>query len=93
VGLSPAQIKEWLDRRVFDQDTEDKFRGVDGRRVSREDMFNLPEGIKPVRPPQEVFDKHFEEFEERKRNGFPRDPIALSRSCTAKPSTYNLDPI
>ena len=34
VRLSTAQIKEYLDRRPFDQATEDKFRGVNGYGVA-----------------------------------------------------------
>jgi hypothetical protein len=90
-GLSPAQIKEWLERRPFDQAKEDKFRGVDGRGVSKEDMFNPPQEIIPERPPQELVDKHQQAYEERKRNGFPRNPNAVA--CKVTRSTYNLDPI
>jgi hypothetical protein len=92
VGLSSAQIKEYLERRPFDQATEDKFRGVDGRGVSKENMFSPREEIIPERPPQWLVDKHRREHEERKRNGFPRthDPNAVS--CRAKRSIYNLSP-
>lgn len=91
VGLSPAQIKEWLERRPFDQAKEDKFRGVDGRGVSKEAMFNPPHEVIPERPSQEFLDKHQQDFEEQKRNGFKKDPNAIA--CNTKRSTYNLDPI
>lgn len=91
VGLSPAQIKEWLERRPFDQAKEDKFRGVDGRGVSKEDMFNPPQEIVPERPSKEFLDKHYQAVDERKREGWKGDPDA--GACNVKRSTYNLDPI
>jgi hypothetical protein len=91
VGLSPAQIKEWLERRPFDQAKEDQFRGVDGRGVSKEDLFNPPQEIIPERPSQEFLHKHQQAVDEQKRNEFQRDPNALA--CNAKRSIYNLDPI
>jgi hypothetical protein len=93
VGLSPAQIKEWLERRPFDQAKEDKFRGVDGRVVSKEDIFSPSQEIIPERPSKEFVAKHYQEVEERKRNGVRREPNPNALSCTAKRSTYNLDPI
>ena len=91
VGLSPAQITEWLERRRFDQAIEDKIRGVDGREVSREVMMDPPREIVPERPSKEFVDKHYQAFEERKRSGFLKDPDATS--CTAKKSSFNLNPV
>lgn len=91
VGLSPEQIKEWLDRRPFDQAVEDKFRGVDGCNVSRKNMFDPPSDIVPERPSKEFVEKHFQAFEERKRSGKLKDPDAPS--CTLRRSSYNLDPV
>src|SRR4051812_12568361 len=65
IRLSPAQIKLVLDRLPFNQATEDKFRGVDGRGVSDEDMFNPPEEIRPKRPSEETLQEHRRSFEER----------------------------
>jgi hypothetical protein len=96
VGLSPLQIKEWLERRPFDQAQEDRFRGVDGRTVSKEDMFDPPADIVPERPPRELVEKHEkrhqELMEERKRTGWKPDPNA-PKCVPVKRSTYNLDPI
>jgi len=87
--LSPAQIKQYLDRQPFDQAKEDKFRGVDGRGVSDEDMFNPPEEIRPKRPTEEAVQKHQLVLEERKRN-----PVKVDGgSCRINKSNYNLDPI
>ena len=95
VRLSPAQIKEWLERKPFDQAKEDTWRGVDGRGVSEEYLFNPPQEIMPMRPSQEVINAHFQRFhekvEERKRNGFQPDPDAPA--CGVKRSTYNLEPL
>ena len=90
VGLSPTQINEWLERRPFDQATEDKFRGIDGRDVSKENMFHPPQELVPERPSQDFVRKHHQAVEEQKRNGFRRDADVIP--CTAKRSTYNLDP-
>jgi hypothetical protein len=87
--LSTAQIKQFLDRQPFDHAKEDKFRGVDGRGVSDEDMFNPPEEIRPKRPTEEAVREHQRVLEERKRN-----PVQLDGgSCGSKKSNYNLDPI
>jgi hypothetical protein len=101
--LSPAQIKDYLDRLPFDQAKEDKFRGVDGRGVSDEDMFNPPEGIRIKRPSEEFYQEYHRLVEERKRRrlaeeqererkGVKKDSNAVS-SCGLKRSNYNLDPI
>jgi hypothetical protein len=94
VRLSTAQIKNYLDRLPFDQAKEDKFRGVDGRGVSDEDVFNPPEEIRPKRPSEEVLQEHRrlieERKQERKRKGVEKDSNA---TCGRKRSNYNLDPI
>ncbi|KAF2665319.1 hypothetical protein BT63DRAFT_416886 [Microthyrium microscopicum] len=76
VRLSTAQIKTFLDRFPFDQAKEDKYRGVDGRDVPEEHLFNPPEEIRPQRPSEEALQKHkialeerIREQEERKRQG------------------------
>jgi hypothetical protein len=99
--LSPAQIKDYLDRLPFVQAKEDKFRGVDGRGVSDEDMFNPPEEIRPKRPSEEFYKEHRRLLEERKqrrlveerereRKGVKEESNA---TCGKKRSNYNLDPI
>ena len=84
------QMKEWLERRPFDQAVEDKDRDVDGRSVSREDMMNPRGDLVPERPGKQYVEAHFKRFEEQKALGF------LGRekgeSCTMKRSTYNPDP-
>lgn len=91
VRMSTAQIKEFLDRSyIFSQATEDKFRGVDGRDVSDEDMFNPPEEIRPKRPTEEEMKEIMQRIDEQKRSGVKKDPNAV---CNLKKSSYNLDPI
>ena len=86
--LSTAQIKQYLDRHPFDQAKEDKFRGVDGRGVSDEDLFNPPEEIRPERPTEEFVRKHQLAVEERKRH-----PVKVDRAlCRMNKSNYNLGP-
>ncbi|KAH9206189.1 hypothetical protein DL95DRAFT_469829 [Leptodontidium sp. 2 PMI_412] len=44
IGLSPAQIEQTMDMQPWHQETEDKFRGVDGRKVvDHEVLFNPPD--------------------------------------------------
>jgi hypothetical protein len=92
VRLSTIQIKELLDRGAFDQATEDKFRGVDGRGVSDEDMFNPPEKIRTKRPTAE-------EYKELRRlineNNVKLKAVRTECSivCGLRKSDYNLDPI
>lgn len=90
VRMSPAEIKEFLDRGTFDQAKEDKFRGVDGRGVPEENMLNPPAEIRPERPSKEALEKHRLVLEQRKRNPPKIDPNAV---CWRKGSDYNLDPI
>lgn len=48
VGFSPAQIKQILDLSVWSQETEDKFRGVDGREItSQRGLFDPSENERP----------------------------------------------
>jgi hypothetical protein len=89
--LSTAQIKDYLDRLPFNQAQEDEFRGVDGRGVSDEDMFNPPEEIRPKRPSEEFLQEHRRSVEERNRKGGEMDSNAVCRG--GKRSNYNLDPI
>lgn len=89
VGLSPVQIKEWQERRPFDQATEDQFRGVDDRTASEEDMFNPSQDIVPQRPERGFVERYYETFEERKREGFQKDPDVLA--CNTQRCIYTLD--
>jgi hypothetical protein len=86
-----------LDYKPFDQAIEDKFRGVDGRGVSDEDMFNPPEEMRPKRLSEELMKEHQRNIEERKRkreeqkrNGVKIESNAV---CGLRKSNYNLDPI
>lgn len=90
VRLSPAQIKESLDRFPFDQAIEDRFRGVDGRGVSDRDMFDPPEEIRPKRPTEEQLKQRERVMDEQKCNGVKKDPDA---ACGLRKSNYNLDQI
>jgi len=48
VGLSPSQIKQMLDLFEFSQESEDKFRGVDGRKVTdHKALFEPAEDDRP----------------------------------------------
>ena len=90
VRLSTTQIKEYLDRSPFDQATEDKFRGVDGRGVSDKDLFDPPEEIRPKRPTEEQRQEMQRIMDEQTRNEVKKDSNAV---CGLTRSNYNLDPI
>jgi hypothetical protein len=89
--LSTAQIKQFLDRLPFDQAKEDQFRGVDGRGVPDEHMFNPPEDIRPKRPSEEILQEHRRLIEELRRKEVKKDSKAVCKGGNR--SNYNLDPI
>ncbi|GIJ84829.1 hypothetical protein Asppvi_003680 [Aspergillus pseudoviridinutans] len=93
VGLRPGLIKALLDRMPFSQDAEDKFRGVDGTLVPREQWFNPDKGLLPPPLPEEKREQvrkrmaeGGEDFLKRFNDpNRPRCPLVLR-------SNYNLDP-
>lgn len=89
VRLSPAQIKEVLDLRPFDQATEDQFRVIDGRGASDQDMFDRPEVVRPKRPTPEELQEMQRQIDEKDRLGVNKDSHAV---CGLRRSNYNLDP-
>jgi hypothetical protein len=93
-GLSPAQIKDWLDRGPFDKSTETTFRGVDGRIVSQHDLFQPDESVLPkeksaeqISKTRELIEKQQKEFRETQKSGIIDDKAF----CVRKQSDYNLD--
>ncbi|KAF2671704.1 hypothetical protein BT63DRAFT_422236 [Microthyrium microscopicum] len=90
--LSPAHIKQFLDKGRFDQAREDRFRGVDGRGVPEKDLFDPPPHIKPKGPTEEQIRKHKLMIEERNRE-WKINPPKMAESCSLNLSNYNLDPI
>lgn len=97
VGLSPAQIKRYLDNsgEPWSQETEDKFRGVDGRKViDQQALYHPPEKDRPKKMTEEEVGKRneyvkeynkkvVEEWERREREGIPQDEMT---------SNYDLGP-
>jgi hypothetical protein len=74
--LSPAQIKIYLDRKPWSQATEDRYRGVDGTTVQKDQWMNPPEGVLPrmgtrnerlaeIRRIKEQLDREYKEIEAR----------------------------
>ncbi|KAI0596113.1 hypothetical protein F4775DRAFT_565614 [Biscogniauxia sp. FL1348] len=68
-GLAPIQIKEYLDTFLWSQEKEETFRGVDGTKVPREELFNPPSGILPKKPTEEERAGRRKIIEEHKRSG------------------------
>ncbi|KAK5130447.1 hypothetical protein LTR08_002011 [Meristemomyces frigidus] len=85
-GLSPAQIKQWLDRTPFEQAVEDAMRGVDGRTVPEEEMFHPDPSLLPVERPAEekaesrrVIEQQKREYKERESAGILDDKSLCGR--------------
>jgi hypothetical protein len=68
VGLSPSQIKGYLDTKPWTQEAEDKFRGVDGRKVvDYQALFHPPDELRPKKMTEEEVKKQTAEIEEKNR--------------------------
>ncbi|KAH9222371.1 hypothetical protein DL95DRAFT_381197 [Leptodontidium sp. 2 PMI_412] len=103
VGLSPAQIKSFLDHFPvpWSQETEDMYRGVDGRDVVGEEaLFHPPDYLRPpkyteedkVRLKREVDEKNQEireRIEQEERDGVD---VAAKYACGRVVSNYDLGP-
>lgn len=85
--FSPAQIKELLDQMPFDQRVEDKFRDVDGRGVSEEQVWNPREGVRPRRLMKEEEQDILRKIEEQRSEGIVKD----ASLCGVQKSNYNLE--
>ncbi|KAH7078124.1 hypothetical protein BKA63DRAFT_532504 [Paraphoma chrysanthemicola] len=95
--MSPEMIKAFLDTRPWSQETEDRFRGVDGRNVPLEQWLNPPPGIiHPMRSQNERDEDMRKYREERAQLELkiargeisPEEPV----SCTSIKSNYDLRP-
>jgi hypothetical protein len=99
VGLSPQQIKELLDKQEWSQSVEDKFRGVDGRMVSREQMFSpLPQDCFPDDTEESIAEKKMKiaELNRKLDEQIEKDRLAgvdvdSKYACARVRSDYNLD--
>lgn len=68
IDLSPAQIEQTLDMQPWSQEIEDKFRGVDGRKVvDHEVLFNPPDEYRPPKWSKEEFEEKQRETVEANR--------------------------
>lgn len=94
-GLSPAQIKDWLDRGPFDKLTEETFRGVDGRTLSQHDLFHPKQSILPeersaeqILETKQLIQQQKKDFRERQKNNVVDDKSL----CVRSQSDYDLTP-
>ena len=101
VGLSTTQIKELLDSTEWAQEMEDKFRGVDGRRVTDpKALFKCPEVSKPKEHTEDSLKLAQAEAEENNKKLMEqiamekRDSgdIAMKYACGRAVSNYDLSP-
>ena len=101
VGLSPTQIKQMLDMSPWSQEKEDRFRGVDGRKVvDYNALFHPPEQYR-VQPFTEESLKravaYNKERNKRMKEQIEREEkegvdIAAKYACTRTVSNYDLSP-
>ncbi|CZR58136.1 uncharacterized protein PAC_08027 [Phialocephala subalpina] len=100
IGLSPALIKELLDRQEWSREIEDKFRGVDGTKVvDRKQLYEPDEESKPPNHTEEEKKKiaeqikvHNEKLMKRMKQD-EKDGVDMSKySCTRVRSDYQLGP-
>lgn len=95
VGLSPYQIKQLLDTRPWSQEQEDKFRGVNGRKIGDYnalfhplDVFRLQKHTKErlIKLKAEIKEKNEKLMEEIKR----QEQEGVSFPCDRVVSDYDL---
>ncbi|PVH76988.1 hypothetical protein DL98DRAFT_517571 [Cadophora sp. DSE1049] len=102
-AFSPAQIKSFLDRFPvpWSQETEDKFRGVDGRNVVGEEaLFHPADDLRPpkytaedkVRVRKEVDEQNRELRERIEREEMEGVDVAAKYACGRVTSDYDLSP-
>jgi DNA-binding transcriptional MerR regulator len=101
IGLSPAQIKELLDSREWSQEIEDRFRGVDGRKVTDpKALFECPEDSKPQEHTEESLKIAQAEVEEKNRKLMEQIAkeeregvdVAAKYACGRAVSDFDLSP-
>jgi hypothetical protein len=100
VGLSPAQIKHMLDLFPWSQEQEDLFRGVDGRKVDYEALYNPPDSYRPPKWTAEelvVVRKEMEEKNKKLREQIEKEraegvDVDAKYACTRKQADYDLSP-
>lgn len=95
VPLPPDMLKQFLDRKPWSQEVEDRYRGVDGTTVPQEQWMNPPPGVLPeMGTRKERREKiRFENErigEERLRE--ERGETAETKVCGMVISDYNLSP-
>ncbi|KAF7558589.1 hypothetical protein G7046_g5558 [Stylonectria norvegica] len=90
VGLNPAMIKAFLDRCPFSQVLEDRFRGVDGTRVSQTDLFHPSQDVAAPPLTEEAKERMKLAHEEELR----RDPgTVAARTAAMRMGTWGWPPI
>lgn len=101
VGLSPSQIKQLLDRQPWSQEEEDRYRGVDGRKVvDHKALFEPPDEFRPPKRTEEESVKarlEVEEYNRRLMETIAQEErqgvnVAEKYACNRTVSDYNLNP-
>jgi hypothetical protein len=102
IGLSPSQIKTFLDTsEPWSQEREAQLRGVDGRKViTHEALFTPPEDSKPQDYTEEGLKRRAEEIERLNRElfeGIEREremgvDVDAKYACGGTRSDFDLSP-
>jgi len=101
VPLSPTQIKQYLDLGPWTQEQEDRFRGVDGRKVvDHQALFHPPDALRPEKMTEDEVRIQSEKVKENNRKVVERwereksegVDINYGGSCARVISDHNLDP-
>ncbi|KAI4962312.1 hypothetical protein J4E86_001344 [Alternaria arbusti] len=95
--MTPEMIKAWLDTKPWKQETEDKYRGADGRTVPQEQWWNPPPGIIFPMKSKNTRDEEMRVYREErkaKEEKIARGEIEaeVPVACNSIKSDYDLSP-
>jgi hypothetical protein len=90
--MSPDLIKAYLDRKPWNQETEDRFRGVDGRRVPQEQWLKPLPGILPSLGSENEREGRKKEEKLRLEERTSRGEMCEGAVCGSVQSDFDLRP-
>lgn len=90
--MSPDLIKAYLDRKPWNQETEDRFRGVDGRSVPQEQWLQPLPGILPSLGSKNEREERKKKEKIRSEERTARGEMCEAAVCGSVQSNYDLRP-
>jgi hypothetical protein len=90
--MSPDLIKAYLDRKPWNQETEDRFRGVDGRTVPQEQWLRPLPGVLPCLGSENEREKRKEDERIQLEERSARGEMCEGPVCGSVQSDYDLRP-